>query len=81
VVPTRARPQGVQQGPPEVVHQGAGGVPERKEGGKEGGGRDPAGGHHDRVLGQDERPGPDSGSLVGPAGQGYGEATKVAARA
>jgi hypothetical protein len=63
------------------VRQGAGGVSEGEEGDQEGGDRVPAGGPHNRVPGQAERPGPDPGSPAGPAGQGYGEAIKVAARA
>jgi hypothetical protein len=63
------------------VRQGAGGVPEGEEGDQEGGGRDLAGGPHNRVLDQAERPKPDSRSPVGPAGQGCGVAAKVTARA
>jgi hypothetical protein len=80
-VPTRAGQQGVQDGPQEGVRQGAGGVLEGKEGGQKGGGRVLARGPHNRVPGQAERPGLDSGSLVGPAGQACGEAAKVVARA
>jgi hypothetical protein len=58
------------------VRQGAVGVPEVEEGDQEGGGRDREGSPHNRVPGQAERPGPDSGSLAGPAGQGRGEAEK-----
>jgi hypothetical protein len=39
------------------------------------------GGPHDRVSGQAEHPGPDSGCPAGPPGQGCGEAAKVGARA
>jgi hypothetical protein len=63
------------------VRQGAGGAPEGKESGQEGGGRHPEGDPHNRVLGQTKCPGPDSGSATGPADQGCGEAAKVAAGA
>jgi hypothetical protein len=80
-VPTRARPQGIQEGPPEGVRQGAGGVSEGEEGDQEGGGRVSAGGPRNRVPGQAECPRPDLGSPAGPANQGCGEAAKVVAGA
>jgi hypothetical protein len=71
----------VQKGHLEGVRHGAGGVLEGEEGAQEGGGLDPEGGPHNRILGQAERSGPDSGSPVGPTGQGRGEDEKVGARA